>query len=159
MPPRDRQPAQGLSRVPKRMQRQTVSPRIRPRKRPTSPNTSCGLLRCSSQPLARRCDSPSPPLTTSSCRSLTSEAPSPRLPLPSVCRTLQSLRWYPPYSASFSKMILVGRDIASLLSLLFLLAVSLTGRFLVLHSAFARQRAFGGNLSSILLRMNAQVAP
>src|ERR1700689_2558858 len=96
-PPMDRPPAQGLSRVPKRMLRQTVSPRSRPRKRPTSPNTSCGLPRCNSQPLARPCDNPSPQLTTSSCRNPTSEVPSPPLLLPSGCHTLRSLRLGPSY--------------------------------------------------------------
>src|SRR5208282_2724072 len=34
-----------------------------------------------------------------------------------------------------------------------------TSRSLALHSAFACDRAFGGSLSSVLLRMNAQVVP
>src|SRR5580692_2045517 len=109
-PPMDRQPAPSLSRAPKRMRRQTVSPRSHPRKRPTSPNTSCGLPRCNSQRLARPCDNPSPQLTTSSCRSLTSEVPSPRLPLPSGCHTLRSLRLCLSYSVSFSSLVLVGSD-------------------------------------------------
>jgi hypothetical protein len=38
-------------------------------------------------------------------------------------------------------------------------ADSLTTGFLGLHSAFARHSAFGGSLSSILLRMNTQLVP
>jgi hypothetical protein len=38
-------------------------------------------------------------------------------------------------------------------------ADSLTSGFLALRSTFARHGAFGGSLSSILLRMNAEVVP
>src|SRR5579862_6784499 len=110
MPPKNRRRAQDLSRAPKRTLRQTISPRFHPRKHPTCPNTSCGLPRCSSQRLARPYDNPSLQLTTFSCRSLTSEVPSPRLPLPSGCHTLQSLRLCPSYCVSFSSLELLRRD-------------------------------------------------
>src|SRR5580698_158764 len=142
----DRQPAPGLSRAPKRMRRQTVSPRTRPRKRPTFPSTSCGLPRCSSRRLARRCDNPSPQPTTSSCRSRTSEVPSPRLRLPSGCHTPRPLRSCPSYSVSFSRLFWLV-EICTLVLLYFF-----RGRRRV-------TAPFGGRLSSALLRMNAQIAP
>jgi hypothetical protein len=45
------------------------------------------------------------------------------------------------------------------LPLLSLPVESLTGGFLVLHSAFAGCSAFGRGFSSVLLGMNAQVVP
>src|ERR1700689_3236394 len=135
MPPTDRQSAQGLLQAPKRMRPQTVSPRSRPRKRPTCPNTSCGLPRCSSQQLARQCDNPFQPPTAFSCRSLTSEAPSPRLPLPSGCHKLRSLRLCPSYLVSFSRLVSLVQISTSLLPLL------------------------GGRLSLGFLGMYAQVLP